>query len=80
MIEVGDKVSRRLMVGGVSANETEESFPGTVIYVHPALGWYTAEFAFRGGSVRESYYTGRRDGTAAAEPAESGPRPRLPWG
>ena len=77
MIEVGDKLSRRMQMTGKSGATvlSRESFPGTVIYVHPEHHWFTAELTLPGGRCRESFFCGEKHGREEVSPAwEDGAR------
>ena len=58
MVAVGDTVTREVHFGDEKPCRKE----GRVIYVHPAVRFYTVEFQFGGGPVRESYFPEDRGG------------------
>lgn len=60
-MKVGSKV-RKTISSSATRNDFNKGFPeekiyhyGKVIYVHPRGRFYTAEFNFRNGVIRESY-------------------------
>lgn len=66
-MRVGDTVRKRIscsttsgVTGATPPEEREERY-GKVIFVHPKGRFYTAEFAFCDGNIRESYRDGEDD-------------------
>ena len=60
-MKIGDKVKKRICFnaskdGAGSVHEEAVLREGTVVYVHPQGRFYVAEFQFRSGCVKESYY------------------------
>lgn len=53
-MNVGDEVKTRLEYG-MQGHLQEPVETGTVVYMHPEGRYYTAEFAFEKGTVRESF-------------------------
>lgn len=66
-MRVGDTVRKRISCRSTSGAqgyrmpEEEMEHDGKVIYVHPKGRFYTAEFAFCDGTIRESYRDGEDD-------------------
>lgn len=58
-MKVGDTVRKTISTGGKNYGKTNaeegQRHTGRVIYVHPKGRFYTAEFRFRDGNIRESY-------------------------
>lgn len=66
-MKVGDTVRKIISVSatsGTTGDRTPEETivrEGKVVFVHPRGRFYTAEFAFQDGTIRESYRDGEDD-------------------
>lgn len=63
-MQIGDKVQRMItctISGGSQglAPDYLEKHEGTVVYIHPLGRFFTAEFAFPMGKIRECYPMGK---------------------
>ncbi len=66
-MKVGDTVRKSISVSTTSGTTGDRTLEetvvreGKVVYVHPKGRFYTAEFTFRDGTIRESYRDGEDD-------------------
>lgn len=60
-MQIGDKVRKHISTSvaavhpGVRYPEEQAEYTGVVVYAHPRGRYYTAEFTFPQGKIRETY-------------------------
>lgn len=77
MMKVGDKVKRKIYYGAeYGGNLPPEE--GIVVFIHPQRRFYTLEFTFPLGKIRESYPLRNRITQPVFEPGRRYIGPQLP--
>lgn len=76
-MKVGDKIKRKIEYGAeYGSNLPPEE--GVVVYIHPKHRYYTVEFTFPKGKIRESYPMKSKITNPAYEPGRLRYGPQLP--